>query len=49
MNYLNYKTMKIIYQLIKDDLKNTIFDILIMFAISLFTILIGVILVASFI
>ena len=49
MNYLNYKTMRMIYQLIKDDLKNTIFDILIMFVLSLFVVMLGIILVASFI
>ncbi len=49
MNYLNYKTMKIIYGLIKDDFKNTVFDILIMFILSLFVVLLGVMLVASFI
>jgi hypothetical protein len=41
--------MRMIYQLIKDDLKNTIFDILIMFVLSLFVVMLGIILVASFI
>ncbi len=49
MNYLNYKTMRMIYNFFKNELMNEFFDILIIFAISLFTILIGIILVASFI
>ena len=49
MNYLNYKTMRLIYDFFKNDLRSEILNIMIMFVISLFTILLGLIFVASFI
>lgn len=40
--------MKAIYEFFKTDIKDYIFEILTIFAISLFTILIGLMFVASF-
>jgi hypothetical protein len=41
--------MRLIYDFIKNDLKSEILNIMVMFVISIFTILLGLVFVASFI